>query len=107
MEPVADEIKRLKGCINDLVSIVTIPAIWSGREPTQIVRTLLDALLGILRLDFAYAWLNDPVSETPIEMMRCAQSPKLTVPLQEIAQLLKGWSLNSPAKFPSQARKNV
>jgi formate hydrogenlyase transcriptional activator len=107
MEPVADEIKRLKGCINDLVSIVTIPAIWSGRESTQIVSTLLDALLGILRLDFAYARLKDPVSGTPIEMMRCAQSPNLTVPPQEIAQVLKGWLANSTSKLPSQARKNI
>src|SRR6516165_8442579 len=107
MEPVADEIKRLKGCINDLVSIVTIPAIWSGRESTQIVSTLLDALLGILRLDFAYARLKDSVSGSPIEMMRCAQSPNLTVPLQEIAQLFKAWLANNTPKFPSQARKNI
>ena len=44
-----DEIKRLKACINDLVSVLTLPAIWSGREePSQIGSTLLDALLGLL-----------------------------------------------------------
>ena len=55
MEPTADEIKRLQGCINDLISVLALPAIWSGHEPSQIVSTLLDVLLGMLRLDFAYA----------------------------------------------------
>ena len=41
----AEEIKRLQRCINDLVSVLALPAIWSGGHPTQIVRTLLDALL--------------------------------------------------------------
>ena len=107
MEPVADEIKRLQGCINDLVSIVTIPAIWRGRESTEIVKMLLDALLRILRLDFAYAWLIDPVDEAPIEMMRCAQSASLTIPPREMAQLLKNWSVTIPSEFPPQTRKSI
>ena len=36
---------------------------WSGQEPAQIVSTLLDVLLGMLRLDFAYARLKDPFGE--------------------------------------------
>jgi hypothetical protein len=30
MEQTADEIKRLQGCINDLISLLALPAIWSG-----------------------------------------------------------------------------
>ena len=46
MEQTADEIKRLQGCINDLISVLALPAIWSGHESSQIVSTLLDVLLG-------------------------------------------------------------
>ena len=47
---VAEEIKRLQRCINDLVSLFALPAVWSGCEPSQIVNTLLDALLRMLQL---------------------------------------------------------
>jgi hypothetical protein len=53
MEHTADEIKNLKACINDLISVLALPAIWTGSEPSQILSTLLDVLLGMLRLDFA------------------------------------------------------
>ena len=57
----AEEIKRLQRCINDLVSVLALPAIWSGGDPSQIARTLLDVLLGMLHLDLVYVRLNDPV----------------------------------------------
>lgn len=42
----AEEITRLRDCVNDLVSIMALPAQWTGGEPAQIVSTVLDALLG-------------------------------------------------------------
>ena len=74
MEQTADEIGRLQGCINDLISVLALPATWSGQESAQIVDTLLDLLVGILRLDFAYARLKGPVGEAPIEVVRLAQT---------------------------------
>jgi hypothetical protein len=32
MERIADEITRLQGCINDLISVLALPAMWSGQE---------------------------------------------------------------------------
>ena len=55
---VAEEIKRLQRCINDLVSLFALPAMWSGGEPSQIVQTLLDALLRMLQLDLVYVRLT-------------------------------------------------
>ena len=49
------EIKNLKRCLNDVVSLLALPAMWAGSQPSQIVQTLLDALLGMLCLDFVYA----------------------------------------------------
>ncbi len=50
----SSEIKRLQGCINDLVSVLSLPAVWTAHETSHIATTLLDVLLRTLRLDFAY-----------------------------------------------------
>ena len=36
-ESPAEEIKRLRRCINDLVSVLALPATWTGSEPSRIV----------------------------------------------------------------------
>src|SRR6266850_7106343 len=104
MEQTADEIRRLQGCINDLISILAIPALWRGQESAQIVSTLLDVLVGMLRLDFAYARLKDPVGGAPIEMVRLAHSRNLTAQPQEIGQVLNGWLGDDPQKWPLLVR---
>jgi PAS domain S-box-containing protein len=103
-EQPAEEIKRLQRCINDLVSVLALPAIWSGGDPSQIVRTLLDVLLGMLRLDLVYVRLNDPVGEAPIEMVRVAQSRKLRARPQEIGEMLNHWLGDDPQKWPPLVR---
>ena len=92
MEQTADEIRRLQGCINDLISVLAIPALWRGQESAQIVSTLLDVLIGMLRLDFAYARLKDPAGESPIEMLRLAQSRNLTACRRvDLGQWVANW----------------
>src|SRR5438094_9221124 len=101
MEHTADEIKRLQACINDLISVLALPAIWGGREPSQIVSTLLDVLLGMLRLDFAYARLSDAIGGgVPIEMVRLAQGRNLAVQPQEIGHALNPWLTGDPRTSP-------
>ena len=58
-----EEIKDLRRCLNDLVSVLALPAMWSGREPSHVVHTLLDSLLGMLHLDFVYARVNVAAGE--------------------------------------------
>ncbi len=82
-----EEIRRLQRCINDLVGVLALPAICSGGDPAQIVRTLLDILLSMLRLDLVYVRLRDPL-EAPIEMLRVAQPQRLTARPQEIGEAL-------------------
>jgi PAS domain S-box-containing protein len=91
VEDPTQEIKRLQRCINDLVSLLALPAIWSGNNPSQIVEMLLDALLRMLSLDFVYARLKDPVTTAPVEILRVADSCKLTVPPQDIGVMLCNW----------------
>ena len=47
MDETANEIKRLQGCINDLISVLALPAMWRGQNSTQILNTLLDVLVGM------------------------------------------------------------
>src|SRR3989454_9838917 len=100
-EHTADGIKDLKACINDLITVLALPAIWSNLEPSQIVSTLLEALVGMLRLDFAYVRLSDSFgSGAPIEMVRLAHHRNLTAELQEIGQLLHPWLTGDPRPSP-------
>jgi PAS domain S-box-containing protein len=84
----AEEIMRLQRCISDLISLLALPAVWSGNPPRQIVDTLLDALLRMLRLHFVFARLQDPITGTPMEVTRVADSCKLRVPPQDIGGML-------------------
>jgi PAS domain S-box-containing protein len=73
-EPSSDEIKRLKRCLNDLVSVLTLPAMWSGNEPSRVATTLLDLLVRVLDLDFAYLCATGALERSPHEWMRTAES---------------------------------
>ena len=64
-EDAAEEIKRLQRCISDLVSLFALPAVWSGNAPSEIVHTLLDALLRMLQLDLVYVRLSDSGGRLP------------------------------------------
>ncbi len=100
MDQTADEIKRLRACINDLISVLALPAIWSGHEPSQIVSTLLDVLLGMLRLDFAYARLSVSLGGAPSEMVRSAQRRTLAAQPQEVGRALSPWLTGDPPAAP-------
>jgi len=91
MENTGDEIKRLQSCINDLISVLALPAIWSGSESSQIVGTLLDVLLAMLRLDFAYARLSDSSDGPPIEVVRLGHGQHPSVQPQQVGQALGRW----------------
>src|SRR6267143_5421149 len=107
MEQTVAEIRRLQGCINDLISVQALPAMWTGQEPAQVVNTLLDVLIGMLRLDFAYARLKDPAGESPIELLRLPQSRNLTASPQDIGHVLQPWLGDAPQKWPLLVRNPI
>src|SRR6202140_3573804 len=100
------EIKRLKRCVNDLVSVLALPAMWSGSQPAQIVHTLLDALLGMLCLDLIYARFEDPAGGAPIEVLKIAPSAKWALP-DEIHQTVNQWFGDDPQRLPSRLRASI
>jgi PAS domain S-box-containing protein len=92
-DPATDEIRRLNGCINDLKTILALPAIWIGTESSQIVGTLLEALVGILSLDFAFARLGKSHDKSSPETMRLGLAHRKTATLQaqDVGRSLDQW----------------
>src|ERR1700733_12756493 len=103
-ERTSGEIKRLQRCLNDLVSVLALPAMWSGSPPSQIVHTLLDALMGMLCLDLVYARLQDPAG-APIEVLKLAPSAKWMP--DEIHKKVNQWFGDDPQKWPSRLRASI
>src|ERR1700691_519251 len=91
--------KPLERCLNDLVSVLALPAIWRGSQPSQIIHTLLDALLGMLYLDLVYARSQDPAGGAPIEVLKIAPSAEWVLP-DEIHKKLNQWFGDDPQKWP-------
>src|SRR5258708_14104974 len=100
-----DETKLLRESINDLVSALTLPAIWSGREgPSQIGSTLLDALLRLLHLDFAYLRLDHSFSGgAPIEIPQVVQRRNLPAQPGEVGRAINKWVTDDLSNSPSRA----
>ena len=107
LEHPAEEIKRLQRCINDLVSVLALPAIWTGSGPSRVISTLLDTLLGMLRLDFVWARLNDRLGEAPFEMVRSAPSQDLPERPQQIGERIGQWLRSDPSQWPAAARIRI
>lgn len=106
IETPADEIKRLRRCVGDLVGVLALPAIWTGSEPKQIVSTLLDALLGMLSLDLIYVE-SRPAGGPPIEKLCVAPTWHSITRPQEILKLLNQWMRDDLQKWPAQVQKRV
>src|SRR5438552_15316441 len=107
LEKAANEIKRLKGCINNLISVQALPAIWSGGKPSQIVSALLDMLPKMLSLDFAYIRLKNSTGGAHLEMVRLAQDRHLTTQPQMIGHALNSWLGDFPHTSPARVRNPI
>jgi hypothetical protein len=104
--PVA-EIKRLQRCMNDLVSLLALPVLWSGGEPAQIARTLLDVLPAMLSLNLLYLRFKDAVGETSVEMARVLRSAKLKAWPQEIGEALNHCLGEDSQKWRGLVRSSI
>ncbi len=101
-----DEVKRLQRCISDLISVTALPALWSGGDPSQIARTLIDVLPHMLQLDLIYVQLTDPLGETGVELARSTQSSASARP-DEIRGQLNRLLGNDPHKWPSRMHGRI
>jgi signal transduction histidine kinase len=105
IEHPVEEITRLQRCVNDLVSILALPAMWTGGDPSHIGQTLIDSLASILTLDLVYVRLNEEVGGAQIEMVRGA---RLAMPLaEEIGADLRHWFGDHPETWPPVVRCRI
>ena len=107
LEHPADEIKSLRRCMNDLVSLIALPAMWSGSKPGDIVQTLLDSLLRMLDLDFVYVGLTNLVDAAPSETVRVAQSQEQLFRPRELCTFLNRWLGDDPQRRYLQERSHI
>jgi len=103
-ELASGEVKHLQRCINDLISLLALPAIWSGGDPSQVLHTLLDALMRMLRLDLVSVSLTDEVGEAPVEILRLAELRTPMPSAHEICEALSQRSESDSRKWPPLLR---
>ena len=107
LQPPAGEIKHLQRCLNDLVSVLALPAMWSGGEPVQLVHTLQDALMAMLQLDLVYVRMEDPIAEEPLEMFRSSEPRRPMIEPREIGEALNHCLGDDPQQWPPQTRNRI
>ena len=103
-EHASGEVKNLQRCINDLISLLALPAIWSGGDPSQVLQSLLDALMRMLRLDLICVRLTVPVGEAPVEIVRIAERRGPVPSAHEICETLGQCLNNDSWKWPPPLR---
>jgi PAS domain S-box-containing protein len=103
----AEEGEHLRRCINDLNRILAHSPIWSDGSLSRVLPDLLDMLMDMLELDFAYVRFKDPVSTEPFEMARTEQSLGEAIPPREVGHLLRGSLGQDPQRWPSQQRISI
>lgn len=103
----SDEAARLRRCLNDLLSIIALPAVWTGGEPRRIINTLLDALGGMLDASFVFARLNDAEDQPPIEAARVADAWKRTLGKGDIGTALDASLGHASRNWPAVTRAVV
>ncbi len=97
------EIRQLRRCMNDLVSVLALPAAWRGREPAGIIATFVDSLMGMLTLDFFYARVIVETDEKPLEVLRAGPSHRTG----EIAESLGDWLKEDQIDRPSETWRKI
>lgn len=70
----ADENRRLRRTMRDLVALSTLPALWTGLGPERIGASLAESLLGMLSLDAAYVRFAGPTERSEVEILRTRES---------------------------------
>jgi len=103
-ELASGQVPHLQRCMNDLISLLALPAIWSGGDPSQVLHTLLDALLRMLRLDLISVRLKEPIGEVPIEIVRIAELRGPMPPANEICEALSQSLDADSGKWPPLLR---
>ena len=103
-ESASTEIRRLKDCIGDLLSVSAIRAISRGDEPGHIIGALLEVLVGTLRLHLAYAEFKGTGTGIPIALARFSQPSQSNNLPRGIRAPVDAWLRDKTQTSPSVIR---
>ena len=84
---VLSELSGLRSQIRDLAALLALPGMWRGREVSFIASNLLEALVSLLRLDFAYLRSEDPAGGPPLEERRPLSNPTSAAAIDELIEM--------------------
>ena len=104
-ESASTEVRRLKDCIGDLISVSAIQAISRGSEPGHIIGSLLEVLVGTLRLHLAYAEFKVTDIGIPIALSRFSQPPRSNNLPREIRACVDAWLVDRTRTSPFVVRR--
>lgn len=94
-----ETVPQLRACIRDLAALSALPSLWVGREPPQVLDSFLDILSAALRLDLAYAHLDDPRMGGKVAAARDGSQSLPRERVDEIARTLAS-SNGAPIRNP-------
>src|SRR5690242_2249019 len=92
------DVQELQRCNSDLAHIIALSKRWKGHDTTVIAETLLDGLLGMLDLDFAYLRLDDAAHA----FIRIGQTPGTELRSDDVFKELSPWLGHDPEGWPSR-----
>jgi transcriptional regulator with GAF, ATPase, and Fis domain len=92
------DILRLERGLNDLASILSLPAMWAGRDSGGVARTLLEVLVRLLQLDFAYMRVEEPHEQFRAEWVRLGNGSD--VDAQAFGNALQPYISQSATRHP-------
>ena len=98
---------RLRGFLNDLESLMALPFLRAGGEPAQVVSILLETLVGMLGLAFAFVRLDDPDGGLPIKTARVTEPLERSISAREIGEALEMSLADVPLKWPPRRRLSI
>jgi signal transduction histidine kinase len=101
-ESLPEDVQQLRACLNDLVSTMALPALWTGGEPMLIVDTLLDALVAMLHLTVVAARVTDPDSGRSTDVVRLSDPLRRTSRAAAIAAAIRSSLGNTEASPPAR-----
>lgn len=107
LEKIAAEVKDLRRCINDLIGVLALRAIWSGGDSSRIVDTLADVLLDTLRLDLICVRFQDPFDGELIEEVRFSESRRLSGAPEDVSEAVDDALGREPYMWPSRLRCRI
>jgi signal transduction histidine kinase/ActR/RegA family two-component response regulator len=64
--PGSDDPAGLRTCLRDLVGLLGLPALWSGKEPQATVRLLAETLVEMLSLEACFVTSSFPFQDKPL-----------------------------------------